>query len=405
MRAHLLAVVLLASISTAASASPEDERDFDQEREEFSEFWERALAPNSKLYAQLIAQARALGFERSASSYKRAKRLLSDAIKLAPADSEAYWELGLLHQRRSNWTACADTLGEVFARDSSYRPKGGTEWAFDQTLGVCLAQAGSYRKATKHFKRILARGTDLSEIHRNIGECYMALGELNRAIEYLETARRLQSRRQSEAHYALAVAFDRNEQRAKVRAHLEKATRHDRNLTRLASRTNFIPQADRYFYLGLAHAQRNSAWALVYFRHHIHSMPSGPWTERSRHHAAEQVAKLSAELPIEVRGSAQWSKASVRKALRAHWSSLQTCVARSPGLLLRVKLKQQVLQRSQRAAPGVTVLVDYAFGQKTRDIEQAVQCVDRKLLELVLPPLKGHPGSYGIAEFPVILAP
>jgi len=399
--AALLAVLLVSRTSSAAPAEDEAPKDFDLEKEEFSEFWERALEPNRKPYAQLIAQARALSFENDAPALDQAERLLGDAIRLAPDQGDAYWELGLLHKRRNQWHKCSEVLGAIFAFEPSYVPKGGTDWSFDLELGTCLAHAGSYRPAIRHFQRILARGQDKATVHRRIGESLMALGELAQAIEFFETAGRVDD--PLEASYALAVAYDRDERNALARTHLDEALRKDPNLTRLASRTDFIPAVDRYYYLGLAHVSKDRAWALVYFRHYLHEAPQQPWRARATRHLGELRTTLERELPVNVLGATTEDADAARVAVRSQQKELARCVADTPGLLLRVKLKQLAGRRGpHRPAAGITVLVDYAFGVDTPKVEEVVRCIDRAASELDLPSFAGPQDAYTVVEFPVL---
>jgi len=404
-RAAWVAIALWVLPVFAGAGEPQnldEQRDFDQEKEEFSEFWERALEPNRKPYAQLIAQARALSFESSSEALEQAQKLLRSAIQLAPREPDAYWELGLLHKRSNQWRECADVLGTIYGFEPSYVPKGGTDWSFDLELGTCLAHAGSYRSAIRHYQRILARGQDKAAVHRLIGESLMALGELGQAIDFFETAGRIDN--PLEASYALAVAYDRDERNALARVHLDEALRKDPNLTRLASRTDLIPSADRYYYLGLAHTSKHRAWALVYFRHYLDEADGQPWRARAESHIRELRSALEREIPVNVLGAATSEEAeATRTAVRKQQAGLARCVADAPGLLLRVKLKQLGGRRGpHRPAAGVTVLVDYAYGLDTPKVEEIVSCIDRAATELELPSFAGPQDAYTVVEFPVL---
>ncbi|MBT8494551.1 MAG: tetratricopeptide repeat protein [Deltaproteobacteria bacterium] len=399
------AVVIVALLPALASAQPVKEVvDYDQEREEFSEFWERALKPNRELYGQLVAQARALSFESGKQAHQRARRLLSDAIRLAPDRPDAYWELGLLHKRHREWKECAKALGRLFKTAPGFKPKGNSGWAFDVELGTCNAQAGRYRTAIRHFKRILARGQSRQLVHRLIGESFMAIGELGRAVEYLETARRIEGRSALTSNFALAVAYDRDERHSKAREHLDLVIKRDYSLSRTASRTDFIPAADRYYYLGLGYRRRNPAWALIYFRHYLDEIPNrSPWRSRAKAHASELHQELRKQLPLKITGSASLDDKTVRRALRPHLAKLEQCVAEAPELLLRIKIKR-VAQKPGPGSPipGITVLVDYAFRVDTATVEKVVSCVDQVAAGIDLPRLKGAPGSYITVELPVL---
>lgn len=400
-----LVVLAIAVCWRPAAAQPLPDKpivDYDQEREEFSEFWERAITPNRELYDQLVAQARALSFESSREAHERAKRILADAIKLEPDKPDALWELGLLHKRRDAWKECAAALEKLFALEPSFRPKGGTPWAFDVELGTCHAQAKNYQRAIRFYKRVLARGESRSVVHRLIGESYMALGQLRRAIEYFHTARRIEGSSSHAANFALAVAYDRDERAASADKYLDQALQSDPTLSRLAARTDFIPEADRYYYLGLGYRNKNAAWSLIYFRHYLDQAPGSVWRSRANYHAGLLEQALRRELPIRLRGSAKADEGRIRAAIAKRGKALAECTRGAPELLLRVKLKHLTGAAGRGTRAGVTVLVDYAFAQQTATVERVVGCVDQVAAEIDLPRLKGATGSYLGVEFPVI---
>ncbi len=400
--ATFLAYVLVPTALASAQPRADEPRDFDQDREEFSEFWERGLTPNKKLYDRLLTQARAVAAERSSDARARARRMLTDAIKLAPERPEAHWELGLVHERDRKWKRCADTLTELYELAPNFQPNK-SESALDTQLAECLAQSGDHRTAIRHLKRILARGKTPSHTHLMIGQSYMALGELQRAIEYFETAARTEGRGAVKSNFALAAAYDRDERNARSRSHLDRATARDPSLSSLASRSDIVPRADRYFYLGLGYSRKNIAWSLIYFRHYLEEAGATPWRARAQRHVSELSNDFQRQWPIEVTGSAKVDVAALRRTLRKKHGALQRCVADTPELLLRVKIKRVAKRVGPGGLiPGVTVLVDYAFGRETRVVERVVSCVDRVAAEITLPPLSGPSGSFAVVSVPVV---
>ena len=163
-----VAIAVVFASGSAAAQRPwlEAPKDFDQDKEEFSRFWERALKPEKERYRALIAQARTLAFDSSKTSRAKATQLLRDAVALAKDEPEAHWELGMLHKRAERWADCDSALTRVFELDPRYAPSGQRPWGLDVELGTCRARAGNYQGAIEQLKRPLARGVNRTAIHQ-----------------------------------------------------------------------------------------------------------------------------------------------------------------------------------------------------------------------------------------------
>ena len=259
--AAAVAVLAVPALAAADRARPWEDpaaRDFDREEEERSEFWERAIRPRHDEYDELVAGAqRRLGQQRDADGRAAAEAMLLRAVALEPDSPQAYWFLGALYAESARWEECASARQKIFDVDPDYRPEPrmGSPWALDLGLGECLGLAGHYERAIEHYQRILTtrQATGAFPVHWHLGEALMALGRLGEAIDALKTAAKLVGDREPLVHYALAVAYDRDEQLALSRDHMAIALARDPQLQNLLrDNLTFTPPADRWYYRGLA---------------------------------------------------------------------------------------------------------------------------------------------------------
>lgn len=404
--------------------------DFDREREQKSALWERVLHPGRKRYQHRIAYAtEVLLNQRSDRAEAEAEEVLRSAVDIAPDRPLALWWLALLQERRAEWQACADTYGRVFALEPDYEPPAKAShvrlvesrdprWALDMGLARCLAQTGEYERAIVHYKRILGRGiTGEPRVHLHLGEAYMALGRLREAIHALATANKLQPGNWR-INYALAAAYDRDEQEARARSALQSALRHDITLTRLRSGSiTFTPAADRLYHLGLAQVARGKTeWAIAYFRHYLHVAGEGPWQGRARQHLADLArAPVPGPGAIEVSGREPGDTGAIAAAIGRSAGALRGCVAPVPGALFEVRLtalgRGATRQRRTRrppgdaaAAAGVHADVVLSFATDDEDITAARQCLESVAETIAIPRPRDGSSRYTTVKF-VLIAP
>ena len=366
--AAAMAVLAVPALAAADRARPWEDpaaRDFDREEEERSEFWERAIRPRHDEYDELVAGAqRRLGQQRDADGRAAAEAMLLRAVALEPDSPQAYWFLGALYAESARWEECASARQKIFDLDPDYRPEPrmGSPWALDLGLGECLGLAGHYERAIEHYQRILTtrQATGAFPVHWHLGEALMALGRLGEAIDALKTAAKLVGDREPLVHYALAVAYDRDEQLALSRDHMAIALARDPQLQNLLrDNLTFTPPADRWYYRGLAEAGRpvsRPEWALFCFRRFLAEDGDGPWARRARHHMDSLTSgsdRLVAER-IEREGVAGIDLKKAAAVIASVDPSLQRCVAPVPNLLLRVRITSMVGQRGRSPAAGTT---------------------------------------------------
>ena len=140
------AAALLGAIGTASAQSeryPPEPADADREAEERSEYWERALEPHRGRYDTELAQARAKLGGRSPMDLAQASAILDKAIELLPAEPDAYFLRGWVHELSSDWARCADDYVAAAARDPDFEPTPNPRFRgpFVDGLGTCLARA------------------------------------------------------------------------------------------------------------------------------------------------------------------------------------------------------------------------------------------------------------------------
>lgn len=397
--------------------------DFDQKDEDKSSLWEGVLRPHRRTYEAYVNSAADLMKRRDDRSDDEAEDILQRAIQLAPAEPLAYWLLGTLQERREKWRACAATYGQLFAlmprlTDAEARMLE-PEWALDMNLAICLAHIGEFERAISHHKRILGRGiTDQPMVHARLGEAYMALGHLAEAIDALEAAYKLQDGKLRIA-YALAVAYDRDEQEARARQMLDAAIRTDPRLDQLkAPSAEFTPASDELYYLGLAHAAQNKTeWAIAYFRHYLHITGPGPWYRRVRDHLADlEREPMPSYQGLEVRGTSTMDRHALHAAIAAAMEDLRECVKPVPGILFEVHITVtgRPAQRTgsrvpevatftrPASAPGIKAEILHSFATEPDPAATAQQCVETAAEKIALPQPAGGASQYMSVTFLLI---
>jgi len=414
--------------------------DFDQKEEDRSEIWERTLHPQQEVYGPKVASAARLLQHQDKQRREEAEDLLRKAIEIRPDLPTAYWLLGHLYALESNWAQCAEARGAVFEIDPEYVPRNddlvdhhprGAPALLDFGLARCHALAGNYERAIEHYKRVITGDQAIGSyrVHWRLGEAYAALGRLRQAIAALKTAARLHPR-EVLIEYALAVAYDRDEQLSRSRRHLSTALARDSHLSHLAG-SDFQPSPteDEWYYQGLANKARKPErpeWALIYFRRFLAAHGNGPWVRRARQHVEELGEMPLSSSRLAQEGPARVDRDKAADAIDRVDAELQRCVRSVPGALLRVRVTMVAKQAPTRRTrdkkaepsltritsisspyrptpkPGVRTSVDYSFDTNANDIAVATHCLDNVAYAIAMPRVSGEAGQYVTVSFPVI---
>ncbi len=424
-RAVLLALVAAGAGRAAAEAPPPIDLDlppdFDEESEQKSEFWERALEPSKQKYDELVEKAVLQIKQQDKASRDLAVAFLRDAVKLAPERPLAHLWLGRAEGQSGNYAVCAQEIARALDGDPKFQPPpapwspvADQEWSGRYELALCRAQAGDYEAAVDGLRRILAGGTASDGdragfVHWRLGECYMALGRLEESLASLQQASRLLPYN-VEIGFALAVAFDRDEDPASARDAMSRALEREPRVSSgslLATGRIWIPPEDQNYYLGLAYLGAGEApRALYHLRRYIAATGEGMWTGRARGHLELAQAGAVAGKDLSMRGSASLDEAKASAAIGKLDGELQACVNKTPDLLLSIALTRVVPgaeQKGETARPaGVRALILEQGGLKSDVLKTATACAETVAGKIALPKPTGPAGSYITATFSVI---
>lgn len=454
-----LSLAALAALSGSAVAQElerpwldPDAVDIDEDGETASLFWDRAIYPHRQLYESRVKRAEAFLQKLDEQSQTQAEALLRGAIQLAPDEPRAYWYLGVMAFEAGDWKECARLRTTVARLEPDFEPpklannRGGAI-NLDLGLGQCLALDGDYEGALRRYKRMLSRGdafvaASSYQVRWRMGEAYMALGRLDEAIASLKEARRL-SRSEFVILYALAAAYDRNEQIAPTRELLLEARVRDRGFASLRrAGVHIAPPEDAIYYRALAEAfvppmgsstgmrrgtnsPDDRARALARFRHFLGQHGDGPWSRRARHHIEVLSREPLSTANIIQTGGAQLDEAKTIAAIEAGNSALQACVAATPTVAYTVAItaltKPAKPARSRPRQPpilrhGGSSSYQPSAGVRTMGhrseegddaaaaapIAAAVDCLNRAAATLKLPEPTGPEGDAVQLEFPVV---
>ena len=425
-RAVLLALVVAGGGRAAAEAPPPVDLDlppdFDEESEQKSDFWERALEPARQKYEELVEKAVVQIKQMDRTSRDLAAAYLRDAIKLAPDRPLAHMWLGRVEGQNGNYAACAQEIARALDGDPTFVPPPAhwseaqdAEWGGRYELALCRAQAGEYEGAIDGLRRILAGGITAADgdragyVHWHLGESYMALGRLDEALASLELAYRLLPYN-ANVSFALAVAHDRDEDATAARDALSRALEREPRVSSsslLASSRIWIPAEDQHYTLGLAYLGAGEApRALYHLRRYLAATGEGMWTARARGHLELAQAGAVAGKDLAIRGSATLDDAKAAAAIGKLDGELQACVGKTPDLLLSVALTRVVPGAEPGVEggrpPGVRVLVLEQGNLKSDLLKSVTACVETAAGKVALPRPTGPAGAYVTATFSVI---
>jgi tetratricopeptide (TPR) repeat protein len=423
-RRAALGAILVAAASAAALAQPTvpppQQLDFDEKQEQRSDFWERALDPSSAEYEGLVERAVVLLREGDRESLAQAGQILRKAVQLSPDRPLAHLWQGRLFDREGNHAACAQSMAKALDLDPALHAPGGsepTEVAAAYELAVCRARAGKFEAAIEGLRRIMDRAQNQQvAVYQRLGECYMALGRLDEAIESFRQGLRL-SPYSAELGFALAVAHDRDEDAAQSREALTHALSRDPRASSLAAANRvWVPPHEAHYYLGLAYlGGEDWARAVMHFRRYLALAGETSWTRRARARYEEALGGAIAGAGLEIKGSSTLDQVRLTALIARSDGPLQACLRKTPDLLLRVSITRVLPSKSSKdskgkavattaatAKPGVRVLVQEQSGARLSDVRAVVACTEAIARKIPVPRPTGAPGTYATVEFNVI---
>ena len=413
-------LLALLAVPSGALAQPHEpappEADFDDKDGEKSDFWERALEPSAREYDGLVERAVVLMREGDKESLKQASGMLTDAVQLLPDRPIAHLWRGRLAEREGDYTACAQSIAKALDIDPEMEAPGGSEpaeWAAHYELAVCRARAGKFEAAIEGLRRIQGRAQGQHAlVYQRLGECYMALGRLDEAVESFRQGLRL-SPYSSDIGFALAVAHDRDEDAAQARDALSLALTRDPRGSSLAGINRvWIPPHDAHYYQGLAALGADDGpRAVLHLRRYLAAAGETSWAPRARVRYEEALGGAVAGKGLEVRGSATLDQARTAAVVARADGALQACMRKAPDLLLRVSITKVLPSKGKQPAgvttssstrPGVRVLLQEQSGTKPTDVRGVVACAEAAARKIAVAKPTGAPGTYATIEFNVI---
>jgi tetratricopeptide (TPR) repeat protein len=414
----VLALALAAPLAAGQPAAPPPpDVDYDDQQEAKSGFWEKALDPAFEKYDGLVERAVVLLREGDRESVAQAAQLLKEAAHASPDRPLAHLWLGRLADRTGDFGTCAQSLAMALDIDPDLDAPGGSEpneWAAQYELAVCRARSGKFEPAIEGLRRLLGRAPSQQvAIYQRLGECYMALGRLDEAIESFRQGLRI-SPYSSELGFALAVAHDRDEDAAQARDVLTQALSRDPRATSLTAATRiWIPPQEAHYYLGLAYlGAEDWSRSLLHFRRYLALAGETSWTRRARARYEEALAGAVAGKGLEIKGSATLDQGRAAALIGRSDGALQTCLRKAPDLLLRVSITKVIPSKGKPPAagatptatsqPGLRVLVQEQSDARVEDVRAVVSCTESVARKIPLPRPTGAPGTYATFEFDVI---
>lgn len=351
MRRAGTAVVVLALIAPLALAEkPKDKpkpKDWDDQQAEDDSYWSRVANPNRSKYKELVQEATILAANpQTAGNLRRAEELFREAIAVEPDEPYARFVLADMLHNQQRYAECAEQYMAIVELDPEWEdPRDSKKMPsyIPFRAGFCLALSGRLEESIVQYQRIVALDyvglptPDVTRgwVHWNMADSYMALGRLEEAIVEYQTALDYDKNTKM-LWFALAVAYDRDEQVELSRDGMDKALAADPQMREIVSdRIAYLPPEDEDYYNGLAHQASfdgtgrrvgQRVRAIAYFRRYVATVEEQTWIPRAKAHLVELGSPAITERDIEVRPADAKEKDAIVKAIVAAGSDLQKCL-------------------------------------------------------------------------------
>ena len=428
-----------------------DAEDRDDEQRT-SRFWDRSLHPDRDRFRIELAEGARMLASRRPEDQKRAVEVLQRAVALEPDDPRGLMLLGHAHYLQRQWSECAAAYQKLANVDPhltalpALKMPGvqilGTPGLLDVALGQCLSLAGDHIGAIHRLRRALTMGGKdqhvwqlSAELPWRLGEAYMAVGRLEEAIGQLRRAAELQSSlsrpqpgREPLIMYALAAAYDRDEQLGKARELLQMLATRDGGRTLGRPDLKLSPPEEALYYQALVLATPRPVGertgpalqpdkSLALFRRYLELHGNGQWARRAHAHIDQLRGEPLSSARLQQTGTATVDTRQAMALVTRADETLQKCVKDVPAALFEVtadmvvtggrKRKDKepdvvVMGRPTPRGPGVNATVLLSHGAEADKLAAAVQCLDTAAQAIKFPPPRGASGEYASLSFPVV---
>lgn len=343
----------LAVTLAALAAAAEQPRDYDDREGGGDTLWDDVAHPHRERWLTLVAQGKQLVKQHA---WSQAADVLGEAVKLEPREADGHYYLGCAQAGLGQAARCAESLQTTLALAPDYVPEGDRASSVHLRLGDCLLLSGRVYESVEPYQRALG-DTGLVGAARAhgllaLGDALQALGRLGEAEAAYQGA--LEVNRTSPAGFALAVAYDRDDEPARAEAILRDALKNDPTLSGLSTSSYiFVPPEDEDYYRGFAYQVAVSpeyegrkpclAWtcralAIVHFRRYLARAGDSPYARNARDHLAALGSAAAGEGDVEVRASDAVAGKPFAKVALAAALKMQACLQTEPLALLRVEV-------------------------------------------------------------------
>ena len=395
MTRALLALLLVGGVASAQSKRyPPEPVDKDELEAQKSELWEQATKPVRVPYQALVKDAQQLLAEARDDATRDAIGKLTEAIALMPSEAEAHRLRGDAYVMLQDWPKCAADYDAAWSR-LRRDPEATNTADLRRRLGLCQARAGKLADAERTLAEAAATGVNSVEIWMRLGEVRIAMGKLEGAIAALEAAlQQTDISGHALVKWLLAGAYDRARMPSEAREQAKEALAADRTMSTLKNPTiPLLGAGEEHYLLGLAyeaHPDPRAEQALVQFRRFLAVAGENPWRKRAEEHIRELRTARLPDYVERLTGNAPYDERAVRDLVRKHMPAMRACLAKTPYLVLEVKINKRGPKGPDnarwRAPPeNVEVRPEEMYDTTNVDKDTAIRCVEPIARRMPLP--------------------
>jgi tetratricopeptide (TPR) repeat protein len=418
LAAAMLALTCAASAAASAQAPryPAAPVDPDQELDDTSTLWERAIEPGRAPQERLLREARRALAARTPAELERAVAKATEAAALRPEDPLAYLVKATALVQLRRWRECAASYADALERDPKLSVEGDLVHGRNPLLGlgICEARAGRLALAEAALSRAVARSAAGAEEWLRLGETRIAMGKLREGLEALRSSAEVASDSSLDVinGWLRVLAYDRGRQTALADETARTTLASDPYLRLITyPETPLVHDTEHAYLLGVAwQAAGRPELALAYLRGLVAEHPDDMWRPRAAEHI--QLLERTA-FPTELGrvGPAPVDLAAAKAAVQRVMPQLVGCVAAVPMVAFDIKLtrsRPSTPSSGPRVVPPAStasITPAVVRGAPSSDALAAARgCAEKVLRKAELPPIR-DPGTWYHLTFSLIAHP